>query len=129
MLIYTLAAIYRKENGFDDCLLINEKNALVESVSSNLFIVKNKVLFTPPLDDGCVEGIMRKQIIKISRKLNYKVIDNKSLFPDDLIQADEVFLTNAIRGVSWVVAYKEKRFFNTTSKTLIRELNVSNFIK
>ncbi|MFP4023998.1 MAG: aminotransferase class IV [Thiohalospira sp.] len=122
-LIYIQAGLYARQNHYDDCILINEQNRLIEGVSSNLFLVKNQILHTPPLTDGPVAGIMRKQILKIADSLNFKIINNHSCYEQDLLQADEVFLTNSISGIRWVLGYKERRYFNYTAKLLLDELN------
>jgi branched-subunit amino acid aminotransferase/4-amino-4-deoxychorismate lyase len=122
-LTYILAGLYKKQKSLDDCLLLNTYGAVVESISSNIFIVRQGVLITPPLNDGCVAGIMRMQILKIARQYNKKVIE-KSISPDELLLADEVFLTNAISGIRWVVAFRNKRYFNTTAKWFVEQLNL-----
>lgn len=120
-LIYTLAGIYRKENGLNDAILINSDNKLVEAVSSNLFLIKDDVFMTPPLSDGCVEGIMRKQIIKLAGELGKKV-EEKSLTSFDMTKADEVFLTNVISGITPVTNYKKKGYETHQTESLWRAL-------
>ncbi|WP_289460258.1 aminotransferase class IV, partial [Klebsiella pneumoniae] len=89
----------------------------------NIFLVKKSKIYTPSLSEGCVEGVMRKQIINIANKLNMEVFDNGFMTPDDIPLADEFFLTNAINGIQWVVGYKQKRFFNKIAIELINKLN------
>ncbi len=122
-LIYTLAGIYKQENNLDDVIMVNENNNLVEAISSNLFYTKGNALFTTSYEDGCVEGIMREQIISIALKNGFTVFDDCNIKSVDLLDADEIFLTNAISGVQWVVAYKHKRYFNKAAKFFIGELN------
>ncbi len=122
-LIYIQAGLYARQNNHDDCLLLNEQNHLVEGISSNLFLIKENTLYTPPLSDGPVAGIMRKQILKIADSLNIKVVNKQSCDEQQLLQADEVFLTNSISGIRWVVGYKDRRYFNHTSKVLMDALN------
>jgi len=124
---FILAGIYKTEKKWDDCLLINERQNLVESVSSNLFVVKDSILFTPSLESGAVNGIMREQIIQLALNLGITVYDDCIIKPEQLVEADEIFLTNAIIGIRWVVAYKERRYFNRCAKILIQELNDKAF--
>lgn len=126
-LIYIQAGLYAQQNNYDDCLLVNEQNHLVEGISSNLFLIKDKTLYTPPLNDGPVAGIMRKQILKIADSLNFKIVNDQSCDEQQLLQADEVFLTNSISGIQWVLSYKERRYFNYTGKLLMDELNKHAF--
>jgi branched-chain amino acid aminotransferase len=121
--IYVMASICKRDNNLGDVLLINENGNIIEATSSNLFIVKNDQIYTPSLEEGCVRGIMRNKIIDYCLDLNYTVFDDCTFSSDDLLNADEVFLTNAIVGIKWVLAFKERRFFNKTSKILMRKLN------
>tara|TARA_R110001583_G_scaffold25760_8_gene93129 strand:+ start:5812 stop:6666 length:855 start_codon:yes stop_codon:yes gene_type:complete len=124
---FILAGLHKDEMKWDDCLLINERQNLVESVSSNLFVVKDGILFTPSVESGAVNGIMREQIIQIALNLGITVYDDCIIKSKQLEEADEIFLTNAIVGIRWVVAYGERRYFNRSAKILIDELNKRAF--
>ncbi|MFZ5552376.1 MAG: aminotransferase class IV [Bacteroidota bacterium] len=119
---YILAALWAKQNKLDDALLINDKGNIIEASSSNLFIVCNGVLYTPALTDGCLAGVMRMQIINIALENKIKVYEC-SLTPQNLLVADEVFLTSAVKGLQWIVSYKMKRYTNTLTRSLLEKLN------
>lgn len=121
-LIYILAAITAKEKGLDDYLITNESGGVLESTSSNLFVVSNGVLYTPGLEEGCLAGTMRMQVINLAIKNGIKVYECNVL-PQNLLVADEIFLTNAIKGIVWVSGYRTKRYFSTTAKKMIDLLN------
>lgn len=125
-LIYIMAGLYKKEAGLDECFILNTKERLVESISSNLFIIKNGILFTPSLSEGCVEGIMRRQIIRIAQKEGIDCIET-GIVKEDLLKADECFFTNAITGIRWVVAFGQKRYYSKTARKLITALNMEQF--
>ncbi|MBN4065863.1 aminotransferase class IV [Candidatus Amoebophilus asiaticus] len=110
-LIYILAGLYKTENDLDDCVIMNSNNHIAEAISSNIFIYQNKLLLTPSLNDGCVEGIMRNQIIQLAKDNDIQ-ISERSLTYHDLANADEVFLTNAIDGIKWVGQFKDKMYKN-----------------
>lgn len=126
-LIFVLSGIYKLENKLDDCIILNERNNVCESISSNIFIIKRGKIYTPSLVEGCVAGIMRKNIILAAQKSGLEVFDNGSLKPDDLLLADEIFLTNAISGIRWVVAFKNKRYFNKEAGKLLKKINEMAF--
>src|SRR5690606_10046155 len=105
-----MAGIYQKAHSLDECILTNDKSNITEAISSNIFAVKNGVLYTSPITDGCVDGVMRKKIIEIAQA-NRIAVYEMSLTQSVLLGADELFLTNAINGIRWVVAYKQKRYF------------------
>ena len=117
-----MAGIHKNEQKLDECILLNDKHHIIETISSNIFAVKNGVLYTPPVSDGCVDGVMRKKIIEIANE-NKIAVYEISIMQNVLLAADELFLTNTIHGIRWVVAYKQKRYFNNTSKKLTEELN------
>ena len=120
--IYVMAGIYKNMHSLDECILMNDKGSITEAIGSNIFAVKNGVLYTSPIADGCVNGVMRKKIIEIAQA-NRIAVYELSIMQSVLLGADELFLTNAINGIRWVVAYKQKRYFNNTSKKLIEKLN------
>ncbi|HJX70856.1 MAG TPA: aminotransferase class IV [Bacteroidales bacterium] len=126
-LVHVLAGIFRSENKLDDCLLMNQAERICESISSNVFLVKGNNFYTPSLKEGCLPGIMRQVIIEIIRKESLNVNDNGLLTVEDLLQSDEIFLTNAISGIRWVVAFKHRRYYNKSSKFLIKKLNEEAF--
>jgi branched-subunit amino acid aminotransferase/4-amino-4-deoxychorismate lyase len=120
--VYVMAGIFKKQNSLDECILVNDKGIITEAISSNIFAVKNGVLYTSPIADGCVDGVMRKKIIELA-KANRIAVYELSIMQNVLLGADELFLTNAINGIRWVAAYKQKKYFNDTSKKLLEKLN------
>jgi branched-chain amino acid aminotransferase len=121
-LLYVLAGKYKTEHELDESVILNDKSNVCEFTSSNLFIVINGVLYTPSIAEGCIDGVMRKVILELASKARINVYETE-LKPNDLIRADEIFLTNAIQGVQWIGAYKTKRYFNKVSKILVDALN------
>ena len=121
-LLYIMSQITAKEKGVDDLFIQNNKMGIIEGSSSNLFVVSNGVLYTPSLDLGCLGGTMRMQIINLAIANNIKVYEC-NITPQNLLVADEIFLTNAIQGINWVGSYRTKRYFNTMSKQLVEFLN------
>ncbi|GAA0876164.1 aminotransferase class IV [Wandonia haliotis] len=121
-LLYIMASLEAEERQLDDVLLTNEKGIIIEATSSNLFVVSNGVLYTPGLEDGCLAGTMRMQIINLALENQMKVYEC-SIMPQNLLVADEVFLTNAVRGVMWVGGYRTKRYMNNVSRKFVDLLN------
>ena len=121
-LIYIMAKLRARESGLDDLLIQNDRMGIIEGGSANLFVVSNGVLYTPGLDSGCLGGTMRMQIINLALANNIKVYEC-NISPQNLLVADEVFLTNAIEGIIWVGSYRTKQYFNYMSHQLIDYLN------
>ncbi|NVO08908.1 MAG: aminotransferase class IV [Bacteroidales bacterium] len=124
---YVLAGIYQKNSNVNDCLLLNEYDRIVEAISSNVFIVKGDNIYTPASSEGCIPGIMREVIIKVSPTLGLKVNNHVAIPVQELFECDEIFLTNAITGIRWVVAFRQQRYFNKISKLLTKAINQYTF--
>jgi branched-subunit amino acid aminotransferase/4-amino-4-deoxychorismate lyase len=122
--LYIMASIFADEKNWDDALIQNTKLAIIEATASNLFLVSNGVLYTPSLTDGCVGGTMRMTIINLALQNKLKVYEC-TINPQNLLTADEVFLTNAIRGVEWVASYRTKPYQNQIAQRFIDLLNQS----
>jgi branched-subunit amino acid aminotransferase/4-amino-4-deoxychorismate lyase len=118
---YVLAALWSQQRGLDDCLLQNDRGNIIESSTGNLFIVSNGVLYTPSLTDGCVGGVMRAEVINLALANGIKVYEC-SLNPQNLLAADELFITNAVKGIQWASTYRTKRYLHKLSATLVELL-------
>ena len=121
--INVLGSIYAKENKYDNCLLLNEKKQIVEALNGNIFLVKGDTIKTPPLKDGCLKGIMRKQILDILADLYDYDVQEVSISPFELQKADEMFVTNVITGIQSITKYRKKQYTNTIAKELLGKLN------
>lgn len=122
-ILNVLAGIYAKENGYANCLLINTDKHVVEAINGNLFWVKDHVVKTPPLSDGCLEGILRKKLIEVLAASEDLQLLEASISPFELQKADELFITNCIEGIRPITKYRQKEFGNTISKQLLGRLN------
>lgn len=125
-LLYVMAGLTKKSLKLDDCLLINENGHIIESINANIFVIKNGSLYTSPLADGCIEGVMRKQILTLA-SLNHILTFERSLTVDKLMNGDEVFLTNAIKGIQWVGQFKNTFYTNRQALFFTEQLN--NLVK
>lgn len=119
---YILGAIYKKNQGLDECLLINDKGNIVESVSSNVFLFKKGILYTPPLSEGCVEGILRKQVLRAAEQLSLK-IEESPIQPTDLAMGESLFLTNAVQGIRWIESVEDHEFSLSVAAELANALH------
>jgi branched-chain amino acid aminotransferase len=123
-LVYVMAGIYRKENSLDEVFVLNNSGFLCEAMSANVFVVYKKKVYTPALSEGCIAGVMRSVVMKLAKENKIEVIEAQ-INPDILNEAEEVFLTNASRGIQWVMGFNNKRYFKEISKLLLSKLNQS----
>ena len=119
---YVMAAVWAKENNLDDALILNSNKRICDSTISNVFWVKNGIVFTPPLSEGCVAGVMRKKILSLPIQNPGINVKDSVLSESELLEADEVFLTNVISGIRWVKQCREKRYINRISSKIFSDL-------
>jgi branched-chain amino acid aminotransferase len=122
--LYVLASLHAKAMNVDDAILINQNGNVIEATGSNLFAVKNGVLYTSPVSEGCVSGVMRSVIMEVAQA-NRIAVYEVPLPMSILLNSDEIFLTNAVKGITWVAAYRQKRYFSQTARKLNELLNKS----
>lgn len=118
-------SIYAKENGYDNCLLLNTAKQVVEGLNGNIFIVSGNKVKTPALSDGCLNGIIRQKLVGIIGKTENLELEVASISPFELQKADELFLTNSIVGIQPITKYRKKEFKNRIAKSLLGKLNAS----
>jgi branched-chain amino acid aminotransferase len=124
-MINVTASIFASENGFDNCLLVNENKNVVEALQGNLFMLLGNKLITPPISEGCLDGVMRKQILSLASKLEKIEVSEEVISPFDLQKADELFITNVIKGIQPITHYRKKAYRNDLAVKLVQKLNES----
>lgn len=116
---YVLAARYANDNRLHECLLLNTAGRICDATIANVFWVKDGRIYTPPLSEGGVGGVMRRYLIENVAKQH--AIQEEPLTPEMLEQADELFLTNAIQGIKWVDRYRNKQYSNHLATLLYHQ--------
>jgi branched-chain amino acid aminotransferase len=124
-MINVTGSIFAYENGLANCLLVNDTKNVVEGLQGNLFMLTGKKLITPPISEGCLNGIMRKQILALAKKLEGIEVVEEIISPFDLQKADELFLTNVITGIQPITKYRKKEFTSDLAHLLVQKLNES----
>lgn len=124
-MIQITASIFAQENQLDSCLLINDSKNVVEATNGNLFMLMGNYLITPPVSEGCLNGIMRKQIMNLAKKIEGIEMVELPISPFDLQKADGLFVTNVIQGVLPISKYRKKEYESTICNQLVSLLNAS----
>lgn len=122
-MINVVGSIYANENNLQNCLLLNNEKNVVEALNGNVFMLLNSKLITPPISDGCLNGIMRKQVLEIAKKMETFEVVEESISPFDLQKADELFITNVITGIQPITKYRKKEFTSLFSQEITNKLN------
>jgi branched-chain amino acid aminotransferase len=122
-IINITGSIFADENGLDNCLLLNDSKNVVEALQGNLFMLVGNKLITPPVSEGCLNGVMRKQILNLAKKIENLDVEETVISPFELQKADELFVTNVIKGIQPITQYRKKSFEKNTALQLLEKLN------
>lgn len=122
-LVNITGSIFADENGLQNCLLLNDEKNVIEALNGNLFMLSGNQLVTPPVSDGCLNGVMRRQILALAKKDETLEVTEASISPFDLQKADELFVTNVITGMQPITKYRKKEFATDFAVKLLVKLN------
>jgi branched-chain amino acid aminotransferase len=106
-LVSVLASIYANDNNFDSAILFNSLGNIIEVANANIFLVKNDKIYTPSTLEGCIDGTMREWIC------NELDIFEKKISKAEVLDADEVFIANAISGCTSVKSIEGVSFISS----------------
>ncbi|RAJ12379.1 aminotransferase class IV [Arenibacter echinorum] len=123
--INVVGSIFASENGYQNCLLLNQEKKVVEALNGNLFLVKDQLIKTPSLKDGCLNGIVRKKLIGILGSLDKYHFEEAFISPFELQKADELFITNAITGIQPITKYRKKEYDTKVAADILGKLNAA----
>jgi len=114
---YFFAAQQAKEKKWNDAFIKNQQGNIIESSIANIFWVKEEQVYTVLLSEGCIAGVMRRYVLENCRAQGIPVYE-KSLTKAALLDADEIFLTNAIRKIKWVSEVEMHTYSDSFTKAL-----------
>jgi branched-chain amino acid aminotransferase len=116
------AAGEAQRDGFDEVVLLNERDEVSECTAANIFMVKNGKVLTPPLSSGCLEGVTRGVLLEIAGDAGTSVAE-QTLHLEDLHGADEVFITSTNRSVIGVKEIAGKSIGSGHTGALTKKLD------
>jgi branched-chain amino acid aminotransferase len=119
--LYALAALYARKNGLHDCLILNSHGRIADSTIANLFYIRENKIYTPPLSEGCVTGVMRRLLLESLPQAGFSLME-KAATIEDLAGAEEIFLTNALKGIKWVRSFRRSIYSSTLTRAVYQEL-------
>lgn len=120
-LVYAMGALHAKNEKWNDAVLLNNYGRICETTFTNIFLIKNEVVYTPALTEGCIAGIMRGNLIQKLKAAGYQ-LEQGEISIDELMDADEVFLTNSIYSMRWVQQIGDKKYTNTETQKIYTTL-------
>lgn len=122
---YFMGAMFAKKIQCNDALILNSEGNICDSTIANVFYIKDEIIYTPALSQGCVAGVMRKYLIDKIRTLGF-IVHETTVTREDVLYADEVFLSNAIYNIRWVATLEDKSYTNNIVWKIVDELMRKN---
>lgn len=120
---HVLGSIFARENDLNSCLLLNHRKEMAEGIEGNLFVRKGGKIKTPPLGSGCSDGILRKHLLKQDWSESPFALTEEVVSPFELQQADELFLTDSIRGILSITQYRKASYTREAAIFFTAHLN------
>jgi branched-chain amino acid aminotransferase len=117
---YVLAGHFATESSLDDAVVLNSFSRVCDTSKANIFFIKNNEIFTPALHEGCISGVMRRFLVEALKGENYPVHQNE-VPEQEMLAADEIFLTNSIYDLRWVRFFKNKEYPSRQSLSIYRQ--------
>ncbi|MGG9961319.1 aminotransferase class IV [Ferruginibacter sp. SUN106] len=114
---YVMGALEAKKQKWNDAVVLNSFDRICDTTIANIFIIKNEMIYTPSLTEACVAGVFRKYIIDQIPATGF-FCKEKEITIDELLDADEVFLTNSIYNIRWVKSIADKNFGNLITQKI-----------
>ena len=114
---YVMGALHAKNEKWNDALLLNTEGRLCDSTIANVFLIKDDMVYTPALAEGCIAGVMRRNLVEKLSAAGYKLVEGK-ISMGDLLDADEVFLTNSIYNMRWVQSIGDTKYSNAQTQKI-----------
>lgn len=122
-LFWNLEQIENQNNPVQNSIFLNEKDAISDAISANVFMIKNKTIITPAIQTGCFVDNLRSHILEISAQLKLKILESEKITKNEILDMNEVFLASEAKGIEWVLGIGIKRFVHQVSIEIRQELN------
>lgn len=108
-------------NGWDEIILTDQKGFLSEASESNIFLKIKDQIITPSSSNHCFPRIITGIIKELISHTGFPLTISDKIKPQDLAKADEIFLTDDLNGIRWVLGYEKKRFYRKICNVLYEE--------
>lgn len=117
---YVMAAHFAKANKQNDCFVCNTNGRIADASIANVFLIKGKMIITPALAEGCVNGVMRRYLLEKLKSSDFDIREGVVTI-NDMKDFDEIFLTNAIYGLRWVQQFGNKTYRQARTSKIYKE--------
>jgi branched-chain amino acid aminotransferase len=116
-----------QQDGFDEVILLNERGEVSECTSANIFVARGSQVWTPPLDSACLPGVTREVLLEAVRVPGVSVCE-KPILPEELEQADEVFITSSTRDLLPVLTVQRRPIRQSGNTRVVLQEAFSRYV-
>ncbi|HMH32977.1 MAG TPA: aminotransferase class IV [Puia sp.] len=120
-LLYSMSHLYVLKNKLDSCLVLNPHDRICDATIDNVFCIRNRMIYTPPLSEGGIAGVMRRFLLEQMQQMGF-LAQEKIMDDEFLKHSDEIFLSNAVRGIRPVRRFGEKEFGLSIGSSLAKKV-------
>lgn len=121
--VEVIASVFANENGFADCLLLNDLKQVVRTIKGSLFLIKDRTIITPSTTNGAKNSVLRKKLVEVVNALKEYALEETPISPFDLQKADELFVLSISKGIQPISQYRKKTYENKVAMDLLGKLN------
>jgi branched-chain amino acid aminotransferase len=114
---YVMGALWARKNKLDEAVILNNYHRVADATIANVFLMKDGKIETPALSEGCISGVMRRYLIDCIKKEGLPFAET-SITANALTEANEFFITNAVKGINWVAQCEKSNYGNQLSAYL-----------
>jgi branched-chain amino acid aminotransferase len=115
---WNIATGYLKESTFDEFILVNSSDQIIETPESNIYLIKGKTVRGASSEHGAYQDVTKPLILDIFRRLTLEYTEHKGITNDDFRNTEEILVVNSINGIRWIVGFEDKRYFNNTIRKI-----------
>ncbi len=105
-------------------VILNQDNRICEGIESNIFMIKDGVLYTPSPETGCYLDVTRDIVIQLAQSLKLKIAETAEVEEKHLRQMDEIFFASEKNGIQWVLGIGDRRFVHEYSDLICGKINL-----
>ncbi|MDX5320154.1 MAG: aminotransferase class IV [Bacteroidota bacterium] len=124
-MLYVMASRKAKKEAWDEVLILNQNEKICESNTGNVWMIKGKLAITPPLEDGGISGVMRDHLMRWLPEKGI-AIKEESIHAEKLKDADEIWISNAVRGIRWISSLNGKNYGSNLAREIQELLHKEN---
>ena len=122
-LFWNIAKAHNQDPLIDRILILDSQDHILEVPESNIYFIKDDRVYSPNMIFGAYLDITQPYVLEIVKSLNLKFNEDQPVSIQNMREADEVFIVNAVEGIRWIIGFEGKRYYNTTTRKILERFS------